>query len=116
MYPSRKQEQKNKAYYSFDAEKSRELNLYRPTFSRANGPVLSIDGLKNNPIKPYHIPKDNTFFLHNKLSEQNHHLNKDESTNLLIKNSQNMSFRGFQKSLNRLQTLNRTSSHWSNLD
>ena len=41
-------------YKSFDAQKSREMNLYRPTFSRANGPYLSIESLRDRPIKPYY--------------------------------------------------------------
>lgn len=50
--------QKSKSQYkSFDGQKNRELNLSRPTFTRANGPNLSIEGLNTRSVKPYYQPK-----------------------------------------------------------
>ena len=76
---------KNKLLHqSFDAQKSRDLNLQRCTFSRANGPRVGFSGMQANPVKPHYkaLPARSLF---SKLAEENAYVNKDAQADEVAK-------------------------------
>ena len=58
------------------------------TFSRANGPRISISSMDANPHKPYYQVLENKS-LYSKLAEENEQMNKDKSVDEKNKTSKN---------------------------
>lgn len=85
---------------SFDKLKRKDDMLERSTFSRANGPRVSFQSMAANPVKP-HNPMLARRSLAQKLTIENNQLNKDSRVNPMTKSLANVSFRGFQKSVNK---------------
>ena len=57
------------SFHNFDLQKCRDANIFRCTFSRANGPLVSYDGLAANPVKPHHGKSVKTKSLLQKLTQ-----------------------------------------------
>ena len=72
------------------------------TFSRANGPRVSISSMDANPHKPYYQMLENRS-LYSKLAQENENMNKDNLMDETLKTTKNNAYRSYQKSLHRLQ-------------
>lgn len=110
-----KSQTRNKTYFETQKSKNGATDMNRCTFSRANGPRVSITSMDANPHKPYlrDIEKKSLF---SKLAQENELINKDTSVGSPQKQSNNHAYASYQKSLQRLQFLNKSSNYWSNRD
>lgn len=68
-----------------------------------------------NPVKPYFKAME-TKSLFSKLAEENEHINRDTNVDQMKKTSSNFAYKSFQRSLNRLQSLNKSTNYWSKRD
>ena len=83
-----KSQTRNKVHFETQRTKSPVTDLNRCTFSRANGPRVSVTSMEANPHKPYHRDVERKS-LFTKLAEENELINRDTAVDFKKKRSNN---------------------------